>query len=267
MTRGRWWRWIGLAIAGLLLYALLLVVLLPAEYVARAVNALNDEVFLQNPTGSAWDGSAQLSTKRNGKLLGQFRWTIHPWRLLTGVAVADVQLSGHSLDARATAEAGIRRYRLQRVSIQAPAASLSQFYPAIALAGISGQLRFNTETLEIDANEIRGAGELTWHDAATRLLPLGKIGAYRLALSGQGDRITAQLSTIDGPLRADGSGEWQLFGDGALRFTGTLSSAVREPTLDVLLDTVGPVQADGARRFNFETRLPLTKNRSPRPGP
>jgi hypothetical protein len=260
MKRGRFWRWAALIVAGLFLYAVLLVVSLPAEYVARAVHTFNNDVLLQQTFGSAWNGGAMLVGKRNGKQLGQLRWKIHPWRLFTGTLTADIEFSGNAIDARAAVDAGLHKYRLSHVTASAPAATLSQFYPAIALAGISGQLLFNAESIELNASDIRGAGELVWTDAATRLIPLDKIGTYRLTLTGQGDHIAMLLSTTQGALRAAGNGEWRLFADGMLRVNGTLSPASPEPVLDSLLNAIGPAQADGAHRFSFETRVLLTKN-------
>lgn len=262
MKRSRFWRWLALAITGITLFAIFLVISLPAEYAARIVNALNDDVMLQQAAGSAWNGSATLTAKRNAKPLGRIQWKIHPWKIFTGTLATDVDFSGSGIDARGTVEAGLRRYRLLHVKATAPATALVQLYPAIGLVGVSGQLLFSADTLELDANEIRGSGDLTWANAASRMLPIEKIGTYRLTLTGQGDHIAMLLSTVEGAIQAAGNGEWRLFTDGMFRFNGTLSSTSPQPTIDLLLNAVGPAQADGAHRFSFETRLMVIKNKT-----
>jgi hypothetical protein len=260
MKLGRVWRWVALAVAGLLLYAFLLVVFMPAEYLARAVNALNNNVALQRPSGSIWEGSAVLVGKRGAeKRLGQIRWKIHPWRVFTGAFVADVDFSGNGIEGRGTFEARPQRYILQKVTASAPAPMLSQFYPPASLAGLSGRLQLSAETLEIEQNEIHGDAELVWSDAASRLLPVEKIGTYRLQLTGEGKRIALAVSTVQGVLQIAGKGEWRLFDDGMMRLNGSVSPNSPLPALEPMLSAIGPAQMGGARAFNFETRLaPIT---------
>src|SRR5688572_21647189 len=184
MKRRRVWRWVALTFAGLLLYATLLVVFMPTEYLARAVHAMNEDVTLQQPSGTLWQGSAMLAV-RHGRSVqtGRIRWNVHPWRLLNGTLVADLEFGSASIEGRGTIEAGLRRYLLQRVSATIFAPTLSQFYPAASLAGLSGRLQLTAETLEIAHNDIRGSAELVWSDAASRLVPVEKIGTYRLQMT------------------------------------------------------------------------------------
>jgi general secretion pathway protein N len=256
MKRRRVWRWIALGFAGLLLYAILLLVFMPAEYFARIVNALNNDIALQQASGTLWQGRALLANKRAGAAqIGQIRWNIHTWQLLGGALVADLEFSGGGMEGRGTIQAGLRRYLLQGVSATASAPTLSRFYPAANLAGLSGRLQLTADTLEIGQNDVRGSAELIWSDAASRLVPVEKIGTYRLQMTGQGKQVAFVISTVQGVLRIGGKGEWRLFEDGMLRLSGDISPTSAQPSLEPLLNSIGPVRPDGARAFKFETRL------------
>lgn len=260
MTSRRVWRWIALAVAGLLLYAILLFVFMPAEYVAKAVNAINKDVSLQQPTGTLWQGSAVLTVKRaNPVQKGQLHWNIHPWRLFGGVLAADLKYAGNGIEGRGTIEAGLRRYLLQGISATATAPVLSKFYPAARLAGLSGRLQLTADTLEIEQDDVRGSAEVVWSDAASRLVPIKNIGTYRLQIVGQGKHVDLAISTVQGVLQVGGKGEWGLFSDGMLRVSGDISPTSPQPSLEPLLSSIGPVQPGGARAFKFETRLAPVK--------
>jgi hypothetical protein len=255
MKRGRVWRWIALSFAGLLLYSILLLVFMPAEYFARAVNALGEDIALQQASGTLWQGQALLTVKRGAPQVGQIRWNILPWRLLGGALVADLAFSGSGMECRGTIVVGLRRYLLQGVSATAPAPVLSRFYPAANVVGLSGRLELTADTLEIQQNDVRGSAELIWSDAASRLVPVEKIGTYRLQMTGQGKQVALVISTIRGVLRINGNGEWRLFDDGLLRVNGDISPTSPQPSLEPMLNSIGPLRSDGARVFKFETRL------------
>jgi general secretion pathway protein N len=250
-------RWVALIVAGLLLYAILLVVFMPAEYLARIVNSQNNDIVLLQPTGSLWEGTAILVGKRGtARRIGQIRWKIYPWRAFGGALVADLDFSGNGIEFRGTLAARPHSYTLQRVTANAPAPTLSQFYPAANLAGLSGQLQFSADALELEHSDIRGGAELTWTDAASRLVPIEKIGTYRLQLTGEGKHVALNVSTVQGVLQIGGKGEWRLFGDGMLRMNGNISPKSPQPALEPILNSIGPLQASGERLFSFETRLP-----------
>ena len=56
MKLGRVGRWIALGFAGLLVYAIVLVIFMPAEYVARVVNHVSPDVVMKQATGTLWRG-------------------------------------------------------------------------------------------------------------------------------------------------------------------------------------------------------------------
>jgi hypothetical protein len=54
---------------------------------------------------------------------------------------------------------------------------------------------------------------LRWIGAASELLPGDALGDYKLAIDGSsGNQIVFQVQTIDGPIRVEGQGRWEVAG-------------------------------------------------------
>ncbi|HKQ29781.1 MAG TPA: type II secretion system protein N [Burkholderiales bacterium] len=257
MKLGRVWRWIALGLAGLSLYVILLIVFMPATYLARAVDKLNRDIGLQQASGTLWHGGALLVSKRGRETpIGRIHWDIHPWRLLGGTFVADIAFNGSGIEGRGTFEAGLQRYLLQSVNVNASAPSLSRLYPPASLIGLSGHLQITADSIELEHDAVRGKADVVWNDAASRLVSVEKIGTYRMQITGEGKHVGIAVSTVQGTLWINGKGEWRLFGDGTMRIKGGITAKPPVPaTLEPMLNTIGPLQPNGERAFNFETRL------------
>ena len=254
------WHWLGLVLAGLLLYLLFLLVTLPAHWLGQALSRTSGGVLrLENAYGSVWQGSGTLTLNTVGAapFTTRLNWEIHPLWLLTGTLRADLQARGQtSLRARL----GIRYKSVQLNDFEAefPAAQLPTFYPPATLIGPTGKLQLAASELLFNSRGMTGEAQLTWLGAGGRLGGLSEIGDYRLKLNGQDGVIGLQAETIKGIIQLDARGSWQVAGDGMLRLDGTLAAgADRQATLAPLLALLNARQEGDRHVFNVSMPLPL----------
>ncbi len=267
MTR-RVWQWLGLGILGLILYLSFMIVFAPAYHFARFVAMLShNTIALQQPNGTLWRGSGTLvlNHQTGPQPLGQIQWAVHPWHLLAGSVVADLELAGEEAEIRGMTSVGFNHYTLRNVSGFAPVRMVTLMYPMTAAFGPTGRVRLNISTLELRKNELRGSADLIWEGAASQLLPVTQTSDYKLHMNGQGKHAIFRIETLQGILQVTADGEWRIFGDGMLRVQGTVAPTTPQPALDPILNNLGPPQLDGRRAFSFETRL--TFGGSPAPVP
>lgn len=240
-------RWGG---AGLLCGALgALVVFAPAAWLAQAVAARTGQrLLLADARGTVWDGSAVAvlsggADSRSAAMLpGRTHWHIG----LRGL--------GFELRLRQPCcIAGEAVLRLRpgpgRLSLQLPPGLVGE-WPAAWLAGLGapwntlrlgGTLRLSSGRLGLDGAAGRwtmaGQAELELNDIDSPLTTLGRLGSYRLRLDAAGGAPAFTLSTLDGPLQLDGSGQWS---GSHLRFRGQARAAPgAERELDNLLNFFG----------------------------
>ena len=85
--------------------------------------------------------------------------------------------------------------------------------------------------------QLTGEAELHLDDMVTPLAPLERLGSYRLRIDGSGQVPAFTLSTVDGALLLEGSGQWT---GSQLRFRGNARAAPGfEGELDNLLNFMG----------------------------
>lgn len=253
-------RWLGAGVLALLVFAIFLIVSAPASMLARAVaHYSRNMVTLHQPTGSLWDGSAQLTAPILGPTpAGTVRWTIDRLPLFVGKLSMQLQLTGSEYEARGNVNAGLRRYTVRDLTLVAPARIMAQAYIPARLLTPTGRLRFTTPALEVGADGVRGTATLNWDEAGTGLPNLSQLGDYQVQANAQGERAEVRLSTSKGMILANGQGDWHMLGDGLLRVQGMLRLSTPQPQVEAMLQSLYPKQPDGSHAFNFETRLPLT---------
>lgn len=246
------WRW---ALAGTLTGLLLATVLFaPARWLAALVQqASGEQILLQAPQGSIWNGSAQLVfSGGNGSrdamaLPGSLTWKIRPsWR---GIRL---QLG---------AECCIRQtlaLQVQPIAWNALRLTLSDSqsqWPASLLAGLGtpwntiqaqGQLIAYSQGLSLEWRQgqltLAGRLQINALHMASRLSTLQPMGSYRLTLQG-GLTSTLALDTLEGSLRLIGRGQWV---GQRLRFNGMASAEPESlEALSNLLNIIG--RRNGAR--------------------
>lgn len=245
------WRWAG---GGLLLgLVFALVLFAPAQWLAvRVAGATGGQVLLQDARGTVWNGSARVVlTGGPGSSDAAALPSRLQWRLRPSPGGAHVVLSTDcctpeplALDWRVGWNS--RSLRVGDGRSQWPASLLAGLGTPWNTLQLEGELEVRTDSLLLDwaagRLSVAGGAELTAQRMASRLTTLRPMGSYRLALSG-GDVPTLQLSTLDGPLRLSGTGQWVA---SKLRFTGEASAAPeREAALSNLLNIIG--RRNGAR--------------------
>lgn len=241
------WAWAGLlcgAVVGMIVFA-------PATWLARAVaSASGERVLLADARGSIWNGSAVpvLSggpESRDAALLpGRLQWSmgLRAWGFelhlrqeccIAGEVVLQIRPGLGNVEAR----------------LLPGGASLGE-WPAALLTGLGapwntlqpgGSLRLTSPGLTVEVARgrwrISGQADLELHNLSSRLSTLERLGSYRLHLDGSTPTPTLTLSTVEGALLLNGSGQWT---DAHFRFRGEARAAPGfETALDNLLNILG----------------------------
>lgn len=247
-TAGRW-GWAGLVAGG----ALALLAFAPAAWLAEAVAGRTQQrLLLADARGTVWDGSAVpvLSggpdSHSASTLPGRLGWTIG--------------LRGLALELRLRQPCCITdqlvllwRPGLGRQSVQLmPVAGPLGEWPAAWLAGLGapwntlqlgGTVSLSSSGLSVDTAAGRwsvvGQADVQLSDIASRLATVERLGSYRLHLAAAGadQPPSLTLSTLDGALLLEGSGQWT---GSQFRFRGQARAAPGvEGELDNLLNFFG----------------------------
>jgi len=241
------WAWLGLvfgAIAGLIVFA-------PATWLARAVaSASSERLLLADARGSIWNGSAVpvLSggpQSRDAALLpGRLQWRLglRAWAFELRLR-QDCCMAG---DVVLRVRPGLGSFAVQLM----PGDAILGEWPAAWLTGLGapwntvqpgGSLRLTSPglTLEVAIGRwhVSGQADLELDNLSSRLSTLERLGSYRLHLDGSAATPILMLSTLDGALLLNGTGQWT---DANFRFRGEARAKPGlEPALDNLLNILG----------------------------
>jgi general secretion pathway protein N len=241
-------RW---AVLGSLVGALLaLLAFAPSAWLAGAVaNATHQRLLLADARGSIWSGSA-LAVLTGGP--GSRDASTLPGRLSWDIGIDGMALSlraRHACcingDLRLRLEPGFGR---MKITLPASQGALGQ-WPASWLAGLGtpfntlnlgGWLSLSSSGLVVESAQGRlslsGAAALSMNDISSTVSTLDTLGSYRLSLTG-GQAAQLVLSTLNGPLRLVGNGQWAATG---LRFRGEATAEPgSEGALNNLLNIIG----------------------------
>ena len=248
---------VGGAVVGALLAA---VAAAPARWLADAVaDASGQRLLLADARGSVWSGSAVAvlaggpGSRSASALPGRLKWTF-------GLAREDrsrVELRlRHECciddQIRLRIEAGVGRLKL---SLPAGRAALGR-WPASWLVGLGapfnslrpgGTLRLVADGLAVETVQgrwrVSGLAELDLQSLSSPLSTADPLGSYRISVTGAssgGDGAGVALSTLQGPLRLTGTGQWA---GPRLRFRGQAQADPgSEAPLNTLLNLLGPRQ-------------------------
>ncbi|NBS46218.1 MAG: type II secretion system protein N [Betaproteobacteria bacterium] len=244
----------GAMAGGALLGALgALVAFAPAHWLATALaHGSAGHVLLDDARGTVWNGSARLlltggpgSTDR-AALPGRVDWKITLAPSLPRLQMHVPCCAAQPLAVTLTPGVASAQLQLDAAALQLPAAWLNGLGTPFNTLQLGGSLQIRTQGIGITLAQGRlrvdGEAELTVANAVSSLSTLRPLGSYRLQLTG-GDTPRMQLSTLDGALRLQGSG--QIVGT-RLRFDGAASAAPSyEDALGNLLNIIG--RRDGGR--------------------
>ena len=240
----------AMAALGIAAYLVFLVAMLPASFVAARIDPSMAEA--SDIRGTAWNGSARvtLRTPQGPVALDRVAWRWRPLRLAAARLAYDVDASAKGLDARARVERGLASTELRDVEARGDAAALAALAPGLGPWQPQGALTVSAPTLSWDGDELRGEGRAEWRSAALALSQVRPLGSYRAELKAAGGPARVTLTTLEGPLRLAGDGT--LTSRGRLAFTGEArGEGAAAPSLEPLLDLLGPRRADGTRALRW----------------
>jgi general secretion pathway protein N len=242
------WAWAGLLCGGLAA----LVVFAPATWLANAVaTGTNQRLLLSDARGTVWNGSALPvltggPDSRSATMLpGRSFWTF-------GVRGLALELRVRQPCCINDQVVLLLRPGLNRLSVQLlPGSGQLGEWPAAWLTGLGapwntlrlgGTLRLSSGGLDLEMAAGRwtviGQAELELNNIASPLTTLDRLGSYRVHLDGASGRPPVfTLSTLDGALLLNGSGQWT---GSQVRFRGEARAAPGvEGELDNLLNFFG----------------------------
>ena len=254
-TRGPWsWAVMGVLL-GMLAGA---VAFAPARWLAAGLVWADAPLRLHNPTGTLWNGSAQVLLRSGAEgskaLPGDLRWTLRPawndggpgvraeWRADCCLSAPWIwHMSGSLQSAQLRADD-----LLPAQGLRIPAGLLTGLGTPWNTLQPQGQLTLTTRSLAVRLNatgtQLGGELALDALNMSTSLSTLRPVGSYRVTLRG-GEQTAMTLSTLEGALQLSGTGK---IGPQGLVFTGEARAAEgREDTLSNLLNIIG--QRQGAR--------------------
>jgi len=213
-------RWVALVLAGLVAALVVVVAFAPASLVdAAAARASLGRVRLADATGSIWRGAgrlviadpaagdAQAAVAAGFALPGAITWRLRPLPLLFGLVDASlaidamgepVDISGNPTEMRV----GAGRLDLPSVDLARLGSPWNTIRPSAALS-------LQWQSLAIRRGVLDGRVVAELRDAASAMTPVRPLGSYRIVVNGDGRDVSLSLSTLSGPLRIAGDGNWE----------------------------------------------------------
>lgn len=240
----------AIAALGIAAYLVFLVALVPASFVVSRIGGPTVEA--SDATGTMWNGSARatLRTPQGPVEIERIEWKFRPSRLIAGRLAFDVEAAAKGIDARARLERGFSTTELRDLHARCEAAALSLFAPLAATWQPQGAITVTSPAIAWDGVELRGEGRAEWRAAAVALSQVRPLGSYRAELRGAGGPAKVTLTTLEGPLRLAGDGT--LTPQGRFVFSGEArGEGTAAPSLEPLLDLMGPRRADGTRALRW----------------
>ena len=254
----------GYVALGIALYAAFLLATAPAFWLAEGAARLTDgRITLAAPSGTLWRGSAELHAGSDAsgiRHLGRLHWRINPWWLFLGRAHVRVDLAGAA--ARGSAALRVtpkRRIAVDNLTAALPADIAALVYAPAAFFQPRGTIELRAPSVVLSAAGLWTELEVQWQDAGGRFTGPASLGDYRVSVSGEGQTAAIRLDTLRGDLDLAGQGQWNVTGDGMLRFNGTATPRGDAARLEPLLRPLGRDLGDGRRQIRFNTRLPLVQ--------
>lgn len=242
-----------IAALGAAAYAVFLVALMPASYVAAKLEAsTRGGVQVHEARGSIWSGSgrATIATPAGPLAVEDLEWRFLPARLVAGRLAFAVTGRSAGFESRGELARSLSMWEARDVAIDGLAAGAASFLPLIAHWRPEGRLAATAALLQWNDREMRGEARLEWRAAAVALSEVKPLGSYRVDLRGEGAQARVTLSTIEGPLALAGQGT--LAPPSRLAFSGEARAQGQAAAgLQPLLDLMGPRRADGSRTLQW----------------
>jgi general secretion pathway protein N len=202
---------IGLYVAaGCLAYAVALIAMLPAPWMARHIeNASNQSVLLRDPAGTVWSGGGRLYVReRAGTLLdiGALRWTASPASIFTGKLAVELALGSAAPSARL--QLSPFSLAILGLNLELPGRVIASFAPPLEALGPQGKLLIRSDNLRFDGDSVFGLANIEWRPVRLARAPGLDLGSHVARLRGGGSKVDIELGSLGGPLRLSGAGVW-----------------------------------------------------------
>ena len=167
---------------------------------------------------------------------GTIRWGISPLPLLIGQIRASA--SHESMAKPAEIVGDYRRVSISPGALQLPDVSLARLGSPWNTVRPTTALAVNWQPIVIENGRATGKATLDLSDVASALTPVRPLGAYRIAIDGGAQATQISMTSLNGPLRLSGNGNWTPAA--GLRFTAYAEADESErPRLQSLLNLLG----------------------------
>jgi general secretion pathway protein N len=200
----------------------------PASVIDWGLGKATDGRFrLADASGSIWNGRGRLvfvdiltealrderaPTERGPAALagvvlpGFVSWTVKPWPLLLGRLEAVA--SHESMAAPVTIVGTTQRLDVSAGGLRLPSIAFARLgSPWSAVQPVSS-FAASWQALVVSRGRLQGKLALELRDVASALTPVRPLGAYRIDVDSTGEAAQLRMTTLEGPLRLSGGGNW-----------------------------------------------------------
>lgn len=241
-----------LVLAALLVFAAVVLWMLPAEIAVRMAADRLQPLQLDGVSGTAWHGRARRASLF-GQTLGAVEWRLAPLPLLLGRTVTDVRVEGPDLRASAHLSEAGERVEVTGLQAEFPAGRLE---PALGVPALSlgGRVVLEDTDIALDGGVPRATrGRGVWREASVAGAANAELGDIRFEFAGGGaEPVRGSIADAGGPLQVAGGFVFAMTG---YTLDLTLRARGDQPAVRDALRWLGQPQADGSTRLLVEGGL------------
>ena len=261
-----------LVILGLFAFGTILVVTMPASFIAQQVAPLlPPRVAIEGAKGNMWGGEASVridggqGPRGSGGagvpappgstpiVIEKVEWKFNPRRLADGKVSFDTTVATGGFEAKMELQRDGKRWYVRNFRLDGDASGFATIFPILAMYRFSGPVTATADALEGTDREIWGDVRIEWRNAASGMSPVRPLGSYRADWRADGLIGRISVATLNGPLRVAGAGTTTM--PTYLDFSGEAGAdASIGLALDPLLDQIGPRKPNGARAIEIRLR-------------
>ncbi len=214
-----------LAGAGLLSALLVVAVFAPAAWVDYGLDRASlGRVRLADASGTVWRGEGRLVLAEprlaapmpggvdDGPVVdgfafpGRVAWRLSVLPLMLGLIDASVRVDPMPAAVRITGHPA--EVHVAAGSLDLPSVELSRLGSPWNTIRPSAALSLRWDALAVRNGVLDGRAIVELRDAASAMTPVRPLGSYRIDIEGSGREVALRLATLAGPLRLQGSGQW-----------------------------------------------------------
>lgn len=213
-------RGIVLLALGLLVALLVAAVFAPAAWLDRGLDRASlGRVRLSDASGTVWSGQGRLviadrvaDARSDGPVVegfafpGQISWRLSVLPLFLGLIDASVRIDPMPAPVRVSGHPS--EVHVAAGSLDLPSVELSRLGSPWNTIRPSAALSLRWDALVIRDGVLDGRASVELRDAASAMTPVRPLGSYRIDVDGSGREVALRLATLSGPLRLQGSGQW-----------------------------------------------------------